>query len=311
MRYLIMVRILTFVLSIVGISVKAIAQDTLPKFTALLKSHNRIVISWTNAYPFTSQISIQRSTDSTRNFKTILTVPDASVPQNGFVDTKSPTPFMFYRLFIVLDSGKYQFSKSKRAVPDTAKIIEAIIPAGNNQRILVSDSLSTIEVKELKEKGPLPPPVKVVPVPKPDRFFIVKRKDSLLARIAEKDFKKFRDSIVYSTKDTMVFLTVDSILIRPFVPKEVYKASKFVYTEKYGNVMISLPEALNANYAIRFFEQKGTNPEKLFLFDIKRVKSASLIVDKANFMHSGWFWFELYEDGKIKEKNKFFIPKDF
>ena len=305
-----MVRILAVVLMIVGISVKAIAQDTLPKFSATLKSNNKIVISWTNAYPFTSQISIQRSIDSTRNFKTILTVPDASVPQNGFADTKAPTSFMFYRLFIVLDSGRYEFSKSKRPAPDTAKITTSIIPTGDNQRILAPDSLSNVEMKALKEKIQLPP-TRVVPVPKPERFFIVRRKDSLLARISEKDFKKFRDSIVYATKDTLVFNAADSILIKPFVPKEVYKASKYVYTEKFGNVMISLPEALNANYSIRFFEQKGNSSDKSFIFDIKRVKLVSLIVDKANFMHSGWFWFELYEEGKIKEKNKFFIPKDF
>jgi hypothetical protein len=90
------------------------AQDTLPKFTVTTKGNNRVLVSWTNAYPNVSQISIQRSYDSTKNFKTILTVPDPSNLQNGFVDTKAPTWFMFYRIFIVLDSGKYVFSPSKR-----------------------------------------------------------------------------------------------------------------------------------------------------------------------------------------------------
>ena len=88
------------------------AQDTLPGFSALTRGNDKVIISWTNKYPATTQISIQRSKDSTKNFKTILTVPDPKVLQNGFVDAKADTAFMFYRLFIVLDSGKYLHTKS-------------------------------------------------------------------------------------------------------------------------------------------------------------------------------------------------------
>ncbi len=102
--------------------INTIAQDTLPRFTAIAKPMNKNLISWTNPFRFVSQISIQRSLDSLRNFKTILTVPDPSIPQNGFVDSKAPVGINFYRLFIVLDSGKYQFSKSKRPAPDTATV---------------------------------------------------------------------------------------------------------------------------------------------------------------------------------------------
>jgi len=34
-------------------------------------------------------------------------------------------------------------------------------------------------------------------------------------------------------------------------------------------------------------------------------------LDKANFLHAGWFRFELYENGQLKEKHRFYIPKDF
>src|SRR5882724_6959741 len=102
----------------------AAAQDTLPKFTLVNKGNGRIVTSWTNPYKSSvHQLSIQRSFDSTRNFKTILTLPDPTVPQNGYVDTRAASEHMFYRLFILLDSGKYIFSASKRPAPDTAKAI--------------------------------------------------------------------------------------------------------------------------------------------------------------------------------------------
>jgi len=104
----------------------------------------------------------------------------------------------------------------------------------------------------------------------------------------------------------MVFRSIDTIVVKPFVPKEVYKPSIYVFTEKEGNVSISLPDAAAKHYSVKFFDEKN-NP----LFEINKVKESPLILDKANFLRSGWFRFELYEDGKLKEKNKFFIPKDF
>jgi len=287
------------ILVLILCSVRAIAQDTLPRFTAIAKPMNKNLISWTNPFAYVSQISIQRSLDSLRNFKTILTVPDPSIPQNGFVDSKAPVGINFYRLFIVLDSGKYQFSKSKRPAPDTASYSEPLLK-NDNQRVVLSDSLSTKEINVLKEK------LKPAVVPKPEKFFIVKKRNLIVNRISEKYVKHFRDSIVYSTKDTMMFEAVDTILIKPFVPVPVYKASKYIFTEKFGNVMINLPDAGTKKYSVHFFEE-----DRSPLFEIKEINSTSLVLDKTVFVHSGWFLFELFEDGKLKEQHKFLIPKEF
>jgi len=278
------------------------AQDTLPGFNAVAKGNNRNLISWSNNYPYISQLSIQRSADSLKNFKTILTVPDPSVPQNGFVDTKSPLPGMFYRLFIVMDSGKYVFSKSKRPAPDTVKLTRVATVPQPEKRVFLSDSMSNKEVKDLREK--LQP--KKETIPKPEKYFFIKRRDTLLASVSEKNFKKFKDSIVFNTRDTLVFQTADTILIKSFIPVEVYKASRYVYTEKFGNVQVSLSDAQQKSYSLKFFDES-----KKELFDIKKVSVPYLTIDKSNFLHAGWFWFELYEDGKLKEKHKFLIPKDF
>jgi hypothetical protein len=104
----------------------------------------------------------------------------------------------------------------------------------------------------------------------------------------------------------MVFRSIDTIVVKPFVPKEVFKPSIYVFTEKEGNVSIALPDAAVKHYSVKFFDEKN-NP----IFEINKIKESPLILDKANFLRSGWFRFELYEDGKLKEKNKFFIPKDF
>ncbi len=311
-RYSDMVRILSLVCLLLLISLFIQAQDTLPRFTATTKGNNRVLISWTNQYPVITQINIQRSRDSTRNFQTILAVPDPKIPQNGFVDTKAPTPFMFYRLFIVLDSGKYLFTKSKRAFWDTAKVARQTTEKNalpGNKRVLVSDSLNASDAEKIRDKlsnakyaDPLPPGT----LPPPEKIFTVKRNDSIIMQFAESSFQLFRDSMVNKTKDTLVFRTADTIQIKTYIPKVVYKPSRYVFTEKEGNVMIALPDAPAKHYSVKFFEDDNSS-----LFEIKQVKEALLTVDKANFLHAGWFRFELYEDGKLKERHRFYIPKDF
>jgi hypothetical protein len=284
----------------------SLAQDTLPKFTVATRGANKIFISWTNTFETVSQISIQRSSDSTKNFKTILTVPDPRVRQNGFVDSKAQTPFMFYRLFIVMEGGKYLFSKSSRPFRDTARAAQQAVVSINgngNKRILFSEAIPADQTEQLKlslkqnaaEENNATP-----------RTYILKKGETALRNINESDFKNFYDSIVQKTKDTLVFKTVDTILIKAFVPKVIYRPSQYVYTEKDGNIAISLTDAAKKQYSIKFFEENETE-----LFEIKHVKDAFITLDKANFLHAGWFWFELYEEGKLKEKHRFYIPKDF
>ncbi len=105
------------------------------------------------------------------------------------------------------------------------------------------------------------------------------------------------------TRDTLVFIDEDTVQIRPFIPKEVYRVSAYVFTGKYGNIHLSLPDADKKHYSVKFFDEG----DKL-LFELSAIKDPALILDKTNFFHSGWFRFELYEDNKLKEKNKLFIP---
>lgn len=83
--------------------------------------------------------------------------------------------------------------------------------------------------------------------------------------------------------------------------------SLYVYTHRDGNVKISLPDDEKPKkYSIKFFEDDNS-----FLFELKEVKEKEFKIDKANFYHAGWFRFELYEDGKLVEKHKFYLEKDF
>jgi hypothetical protein len=272
-----------------------LAQKPLPDFSVTTGGNGKIIIGWNNGYQNITQISIQRSFDSLRNYKTILTVPDPTVPQNGFVDTKAPTNYQFYRLFIVLDSGKYLFSKPKRAFWDTSKVAQSNV-------VLPQDVQRVIGPDPAKNNSSVTPDKPA----EPERIYFLKKGDTLLGQLFEREIKRIRDSILYKTKDTLLFKTADTLIIKPFVPKIVYKPSLYVFTARDGNVTISLPDAAAKKYSVKFFED-DTTP----LFELKQVKESPLTLDKANFLHAGWFRFELYENGQLKEKHRFYIPKDF
>lgn len=208
------------------------SQDTLPRFSVKDLGKDRYVIGWINNYPLVKQISIQRSHDSLKNFRTIMSVTDPNALQNGFLDSKAPNDHMYYRLFINLDKGEFFFTESKKPVKDTVKVV----PPQSK------DTAVTTVIK--------PPPV------------IIKKPD--------------------------------------FVP------SFYVYTNKQGYVYINLPDAPRKKYWIKFFEENGSA-----LFEIRNIKDGSLTLDKANFLHAGWFHFELYDDEKLIEKNKFYLAKEF
>lgn len=91
-------------------------------------------------------------------------------------------------------------------------------------------------------------------------------------------------------------------------PKTIsFTPSLHVFTNRDGYVRINLPdEEKSKKYTIKFFEDDGN-----FLFELKEIKEKDFKLDKTNFYHAGWFRFELYENGKLMEKHKFYLEKDF
>lgn len=215
------------------------AQDTLPKFSVKNVGNNRMIISWNNNFEIVKQISIQRSVDSLKGYKSILTVPDPSIPQNGYVDTKAPLGRVFYRLYILLDKGVYLFSDVQKPVMDTTK------------KVAVFD----------------------------DKITRMNGNDSI---------------------------SIPNFGLNSKNRPEVFTPSVHVYTYNDGNVRVNLPDDENRKFSLKFFEEDDS-----FIFELKDIKERTFRIDKANFYHAGWFKFELYEDGKLKEKHKFFLQKDF
>ncbi len=256
------------------------AQDTLPNFSVVNKGNNRIVISWYNKYAQTKQISIQRSTDSLNNFKSILTVPDPMNRQNGYLDTKAPDGKVFYRLYILIEGSNFVFTKPKRPVADSivAKIaIEKLM----NDPVIDSSALAVIN--------------KIVVQHIPDSM-LTSEEIFLLKKLRNSKLDRLPDSISRKI-DAVIKINSKPVIIIP-----IYH----IVTNRDGLVQITLNDFQQKKYSIKFFEDDDS-----FLFEIKNIKEGSFLLDKSNFYHSGWFKSELYDDGKLLEKNRFFIPKDF
>ena len=81
--------------------------------------------------------------------------------------------------------------------------------------------------------------------------------------------------------------------------------SKRIYTTKENSIIIHLPDASVKKYTAKFFDENETQ-----VFELTNLKEEFLIIEKVNFMHSGWYRFELYDAGVLVEKNKIFVPRD-
>lgn len=260
------------------ISGNLFSQDTLPKFT-IVEIGNKVIISWTNPYQNLVQLNVQRSYDSLKFYSTIFSAPSPEIPQNGYTDTKKPVNRIYYRIFYVLQGGQYFFSKAKSASGFSSE--------ANASRDINNSNFLNI-------------------VPGSRRVITVTIRNQIFKQLSANAFKNFRDSILHLTKDTLFAVNDSLIGLNPYTGPDNFKPSSFIYLNKDGYINISVPSPGEKRYDLKFFEENGFS-----LFEINNIKESSLIIDKSNFVHSGWFLFELYEDNKLKEKNKLFLPKDF
>lgn len=233
-----------FILLSITFSSGVFAQkDTLPNFSAI-KKDGVISISWINSFKNLTQVNIQRSKDSLKNFSTIHTLANPNVKSYSFVDKTAKNDSGFYRIFILFEGSHYVFTTSKHLFIDTTKVI------AHQTNPLLNEKLKQKEEKPGTEK---PKEEKTLPPPKP-----------------------------------------------------VWVPSLTIFTGDDGNAIIKLPDATTKKYSVKFLREDGS-----LLFLIPHIRESYLVLDKVNFLKSGWYFFELTEDGKLKEKNKFLITRDF
>ena len=294
-----------------GIFLASNAQDTLPQFSVKDIGKERYVISWVNNYPYTAQITIQRSFDSIRGYKSILTVPDPNAKQNGYADSKAINDHMFYRLYIQLENGRFLFTAAKQpsreiiitepqpkpvlttspTIPQKKEVlapkqgssttpapVAVAINAENNPANITTDEKTTAQVEPTTENTV----TREIPA--------VKRVEPIIVRLQN---VRLGDS----AKTPLAVTTKDD--------PNAYAPSLFVYTHPDGNIRIQVPNrARLSKYRIKFFES-----DKRFLFELKNLPAPNFQLDKINFLHGGWFLFELYEDARLIEKHKLHLDR--
>ncbi len=199
------------------------AQETLPKFKVKDLGKQGVQVSWLNPFKNCRQLSVQRSTDSLQ-FKTISHAKNPKLYNNGYIDKTGVARPLFYRIYYVLDGGKYFFSS-----------IQSVRP---NQSTQTNQSNQPNQV-----------------VSKPN--------------------------------------------------ENKWQPSSYVFCNGKGTPTILLPNASDHLYRLVFKEENGTT-----IFEINPIKDTETYLDKANFVHTGWFQFDLYEDGQLMEKGKILIQKE-
>jgi hypothetical protein len=235
-------------------AVSLTAQDTLPRIT-VKNLNGQIIVSWVNNYKTpVSNISIQRSYDSLKNYTTIGSVLNPQNLENGYADSKPPYNKMYYRVFISFDGGTYQFSKITRPVKDL---------------LVVAETADT------------------------SFPFLIGGRDKSAIQIIN-DPKNPNSRI--QSKPALPNINNPELITYP---------SRRIFTAKDNNIVLFLPEAETKKYTVKFFEENETP-----LFELNKLHDSFLIIEKVNFVHAGWFYFEVYDNGKLIERNKFFISKE-
>lgn len=273
------------------------AQDTLPNFNIRDLNTKKILINWNNPFGANClQLAVQRSFDSLKYFKTIYSAQSPELPQNGITEDRMPKDIkVFYRIFFVLPSGQYFFSKSIGL-----KSFDLIDPysAQKNTTITPQNTPNVIE----------PDPKTNYPVNAKIYISIYKQSlDNFLYDIEYNNYKRFKDSIIRRTKDTLYTIDANRTIIKPYIAPIVWKPSNNIYTNASTSfVTIYLPLVKYHKYRLVVYEENGTE-----LFQLKDIKDAELILDNSNFAHAGWFYFDLYQDEKLREHNKFRVQEPF
>lgn len=262
-----------FLLTLISIFFIKLNAQQKPFLVNVSAVNNKVKVEWRNPYGDSIvQLNIQRSWDSVKDFRTIFVPLSPELPQNGYVDETAGYPGMYYRAFYVLADGSFFFTKAKK-VSSGSDFTNDISPEQtNNKNFLVT----------------------------------IHDDDSVIAQLTYDEYRHFKDSIINYTRDTLYSLTDADVLLRYFNNNVAWAPSPHVYTTTDGYVQIFLSDALQNNYRLRVFDE---NHKQLFV--IQHITQPQLLLDKTDFLHSGWFYFELYENDKLKERNKFYIPKDF
>lgn len=280
-----MLKPLFYIALFLACGMNAFAQDTLPRISVKNRS-GRVVVSWTNPFPDVVLINIQRSSDSLKNFKTILGVADPGSVTNGYLDAKAPDTKQFYRLYVQQSGGRYFFTDAYRPVLDTIKPKPKQTPAQAKTAPATKPPSSPSESAKQEPEAPQPAPIENA------------GQEGQSFRPEKNSSQKVKFS---NTKP----LGADSARVVSVPVKEMKPPPVYVFVNSLGQVVIIIPEDKKNLYTLKFITETGVPA-----FTLHKIRDSHLTLEKTNFHTAGWYRCELYENDKYRDKFRVYIPKE-
>ena len=185
------------------------AQNSLPEIT-VRNFNGKIIISWLNDYKKkVSDILVQRSYDSLKNFTTIGTVLIPQNLENGYPDLNPPYNKMYYRVTIVFEGGTYTVGPSTRPVKE-----KVILESTDSSLIkFLRDSAkkdSLLTGNQLKDKIPINPISKRIYTVKNNNV-VIELPDAVTKKYAVRFYDETGKLVVDLKKITEDYLFIEKV----------------------------------------------------------------------------------------------------
>ena len=238
------------------------------------------VISWNAPPEELTLLIVQRSLDSINGFRSIASMPDPNSRQNGYVDKNNKSLLFYYRLFYVGINGKYYFTNAIKSIKEEQIKISVVLKQKDSSKASIKkDSIS-------KSASPISPEFLL------DNIEVVPRKETIDLQKAEQD-----------QLPTIQFkITIETEKVET---ESTLKPNPLLFTNKENNLVLILPETHKRKFHLYVYKENGSS-----LFEMKNIKEPQLLIDRSNFIYSGWFRYEIFEGEQLKEKGKFLINAD-
>ena len=190
------------------ISSPALAQNALLDFSVKELTKGKIQISWNNPYKDCIQLAVQKSADSSKNFRTIFSAQSPELAASGFVDNN---PFQgiksYYRIFYVLDGGAYYFTNAIEVEIKQDPVAEKPSITETKKETLLSNLVL------------------------PKNMIAIYIKKDLVFSLPPKEYKHFKDSIS-KTKDALHRMNDHAVEWRPAKPTSKQTLIRIYQQEK-------------------------------------------------------------------------------
>jgi len=255
---------------ICALSAGLFAQPALPDFNIIKGPKNHTILSWKNNFGDNLVVlNIQRSTDSVRGFSTIHSVDNLSLATNAYTDNKPVPGAEYYRFYYMMKNGSYYFTKAKKIA--TGFVADNLLSQLNSSKTItvMGDHPQKLAFNQLNHL-----------------------KDSVV------NFTS--DSLYFVNDSTIQYVKYNAVAAMASTATQLQPVSKFLYLNADSYIVLKFPQQDLDQYSMTIYKRNGTS----VLFKIPRFNQSELILSKSSFLHTGWYPYEIYKNGKLQERSR-------